>query len=194
MFLVPVLFFTHPTGLGLRKNIFFYHILSLQRGFIVSTDRVHLLLLSLLFLFYLVFIFQGNWQQFILSTLVTTEKTIFGSQRNTFLKKTQSLWVKMIQLQGRTATCHVNTMETKVLICDLSIQPTVCQRSDSRVALEMCLAVFVFNPSIICTAHPFAHQFVKLDTYGHIYPPLPVFMPMSRSITSLYHIFYIWLR
>lgn len=104
------------------------------------------------------------------------------------------LWVKVIQLQGRTATCHVNTMGTKVLICDLSIQPTVCQRSDSRVALEMCLAVFVFNPSIICTVHPFAHQFVKLDTYRHVYPPLPVFMPMSRSITSLYHIFYIWLR
>lgn len=86
MFLVPVLFFTHPTGLGLRKNIFFYHILSLQRGFLVSTDRVHLLLLSLLFLFYLVFIFQGNWQQFILSTLVTAEKTIFGSREFFFEK------------------------------------------------------------------------------------------------------------
>lgn len=133
----------------------------------------------------------GNSSFFLLWSQL--KRTVLA-QRNFFLKKTQMLWVKMIQFQGRTATCHVNTMETKVLICDLSIQPTVCQRSDSRVALEMCLAVFVFNPSIICTVHPFAHQFVKLDTYRHVYPPLPVFMPMSRSITSLYHIFYIWLR
>lgn len=41
-FLCLFFFSTPPTGLGLRENIFFYHILSLQRGLLVSTDRVHL--------------------------------------------------------------------------------------------------------------------------------------------------------
>lgn len=48
------------------------------------------------------------------------------------------------------------------------------------VVLKTCLSEFVFNQSIIYTVHPFAHQFVKLDKYRHIYPPLPVFMPISH--------------